>query len=328
MPRSMVRRRVSSKVPRILDPKTVSPGSSRMTPRRRRVPPPPRPREAADVLTADVVEFLTELEREFGARRLELLARRKVATAPPAHRRAAGLPSRDGVDQGGGLARRAGPGRDLQDRRVEITGPGRPQDGHQRAQLRRAASSWPTSRMPPRRPGATASSGQRNLTTRVARTIAFDSPDGKQYALNDRDGDAPRPAARLAPGRAARHRRRRAVSGGLFDFGLYFFHNAQELIERGTVRTSTCRSWRATSKRACGTTSSCFAQDALGIPRGTISATVLIETILAAFEMDEILYELRDHSAGLNAGRWDYIFSVIKKFAQSARVRAPRPRRR
>ena len=79
-------------------------------------------------------------------------------------------------------------------------------------------------------------------------------------------------------------------------------------------RTSTCRSWRATSRRGSGTTSSAAPQDALGVPRGTIRATVLIETILAAFEMEEILYELRDHSAGLNAGRWDYIFSVIKKF--------------
>ncbi len=99
------------------------------------------------------------------------------------------------------------------------------------------------------------------------------------------------------------------VSAGLFDFGLYLFHNAERAARaRIRARTSTCRSSRATSRRGSGTTSSCFAQDQLGIPRGTIQATVLIETILAAFEMDEILYELRDHSAGLNAGRWDYIF--------------------
>ena len=99
------------------------------------------------------------------------------------------------------------------------------------------------------------------------------------------------------------------MSGSLFDFGLYFLrnHGAQR------ARTSTCRSSSRTSRRGSGTTSSSFAQERLGVAQGTIKATVLIETILAAFEMDEILYELREHSAGLNAGRWDYIFSVIKK---------------
>ena len=105
------------------------------------------------------------------------------------------------------------------------------------------------------------------------------------------------------------------ISASLFDFGLFFFHNATD-ADRATARgrISICRRWKATSKPGCGTTFSCFAQDELGIPRGTIRATVLIETILAAFEMDEILCELREHSAGLNCGRWDYIFSFIKKF--------------
>ena len=118
------------------------------------------------------------------------------------------------------------------------------------------------------------------------------------------------------------------MSASLFDFGLYFFHNAASLLERGTGPTSTCRSSsRHLEARLWNDVFVC-AQERLGIPRGTIRATVLIETILAAFEMDEILYELRDHSAGLNAGRWDYIFSVIKKFRAPARVRAARPRRR
>ena len=104
------------------------------------------------------------------------------------------------------------------------------------------------------------------------------------------------------------------ISASLFDFGLYFFHNAKALIRKGTgpyfylpkmESHLEARLWNDVFK---------FAQDELGIPRGTIRATVLIETILAAFEMDEILYELRDHSAGLNCGRWDYIFSFIKKF--------------
>ena len=104
------------------------------------------------------------------------------------------------------------------------------------------------------------------------------------------------------------------VVGALVDFGLYFFHNAQELLDRGRARTSTCRRWRATSRPGCGTRSSPSPRSDLGIPHGTVRATVLIETIPAAFEMDEILYELRDHASGLNAGRWDYLFSIIKYF--------------
>ena len=99
----------------------------------------------------------------------------------------------------------------------------------------------------------------------------------------------------------------------MFDFGLYFFHNAGS-SGQAPDPISTCRSWRAICEARLWNDVFIFAQDYLGIPRGTIRATVLIETILAAFEMDEILYELRDHSAGLNCGRWDYIFSFIKKF--------------
>ena len=108
------------------------------------------------------------------------------------------------------------------------------------------------------------------------------------------------------------------MSGSLFDFGLYFFHNAQGAAgARHAARTSTCPRWRAISRRGCGTTCSSTPRTRSASRSGTIKATVLIETILAAFEMDEILYELRDHSAGLNCGRWDYIFSFIKKFARA-----------
>ena len=103
---------------------------------------------------------------------------------------------------------------------------------------------------------------------------------------------------------------------------------AGRALDRGaSARTSTCRSWRAISRPGCGTTSCSAAEDALGLDRGTIRATVLIETITAAFEMDEILYELREHICGLNAGRWDYIFSVAKRFHDRPGVRAARPRR-
>ncbi|HZB24100.1 MAG TPA: hypothetical protein VE444_09685, partial [Gaiellaceae bacterium] len=104
------------------------------------------------------------------------------------------------------------------------------------------------------------------------------------------------------------------ASGSLFDFGLVFFHNAREQLERGTGPYFYLPKLESHLEARLWNDAFCIAQDTLGVPRGSIKATVLIETILAAFEMDEILYELRDHSAGLNAGRWDYIFSVIKKF--------------
>ncbi len=104
------------------------------------------------------------------------------------------------------------------------------------------------------------------------------------------------------------------ISGSLFDFGLYFFHNAKALMAKGTGPYFYLPKMESHLEARLWNDVFCFAQDELGVPRGTIRATVLIETILAAFEMDEILYELRDHSAGLNCGRWDYIFSFIKKF--------------
>src|SRR5262249_36103485 len=107
----------------------------------------------------------------------------------------------------------------------------------------------------------------------------------------------------------------RPISGSLFDFGLYVFRNARRLLDRGTGPYLYLPKMESHLEARLWSDVFGFAQDALGIPRGTIKATVLIETVLAAFEMDEILYELRDHSAGLNAGRWDYIFSIIKKFA-------------
>ena len=107
----------------------------------------------------------------------------------------------------------------------------------------------------------------------------------------------------------------RPISGSLFDFGLFFFHNANELLRRGTGPYFYLPKLESHLEARLWNDVFCFAQDELGIPQGTIRATVLIETILASFEMDEILYELRDHSAGLNCGRWDYIFSFIKKFS-------------
>jgi malate synthase len=158
--------------------------------------------------------------------------------------------------------------------------------------------------------------GQLNLQDAVRRTIEFTNPDGREYSLNET-------VATLLVRPRGWHLVEKnvlvdgePVSASLFDFGLYFFHNAQELVARGSgpyfylpklESHLEARLWNDVFK---------LAQDRLGIPRGTIRATVLIETVLAALEMSEILYELREHAAGLNAGRWDYIFSVIKKFRE------------
>ena len=156
--------------------------------------------------------------------------------------------------------------------------------------------------------------GQINLTDAVRRTIDFDSPEGKEYRLNEQ-------IATLMVRPRGWHLQEKHVlvdgaliSGSLFDFGLYFFHNAAELIARGSGPYFYLPKLESHLEARLWNDVFVLAQDMLGIAQGTIRATVLIETILAAFEMEEILYELKEHSAGLNAGRWDYQFSLIKKF--------------
>jgi malate synthase len=163
-------------------------------------------------------------------------------------------------------------------------------------------------------PWANVMAGQVNCAQAVRRTLEYASPEGKRYQLADRL------ATLVVRPRGWHLEEKHAVvdgepmSASLFDFGLYFFHNARELLARGSgpyfylpklENHLEARLWNEVFD---------LSQDALGIPRGTVRATVLIETILAAYEMDEILYELRDHAAGLNAGRWDYLFSIIKNF--------------
>ena len=153
--------------------------------------------------------------------------------------------------------------------------------------------------------------------------------DGKAYRLNDETATLVLRPRGWHLRREARARRRRADLGQPVRLRAVLLpQRARAARARQRARTSTCPSWRATSRRALWNDVFVAAQDALGIPRGTIRATVLIETILAAFEMDEILYELREHAAGLNAGRWDYIFSIIKKFRTPAGHGPARPRRR
>src|SRR5204862_3457677 len=156
--------------------------------------------------------------------------------------------------------------------------------------------------------------GQINLRDAVRRTISFTSPEGKAYALKEDTATLMvRPRGWHLPEKHIQVDGR-PISGSLFDFGLFFFHNARELLNRGSGPYFYLPKLESHLEARLWNDVFNFAQDELGVSRGTIRATVLIETILAAFEMDEILYELREHSAGLNCGRWDYIFSFIKKF--------------
>jgi malate synthase len=202
---------------------------------------------------------------------------------------------------------------DLQDRRVEITGP------TDRKMMINALNSGAKVFMADFEDAnspfwGNMVTGHANLIDAIERTIEFTSPEGKEYRLNDE-------TATLVVRPRGWHLNEKHVlvggeqiSGSLFDFGLYFFHNARRLLDRGSGPYLYLAKLESHREARLWNDVFNFAQDRLGVERGTIKATVLIETILAAFEMEEILYELRDHSAALNAGRWDYIFSVIKKF--------------
>ena len=157
--------------------------------------------------------------------------------------------------------------------------------------------------------------GQLNLIDAIDRSISFDNPDGRTYRLNEET------ATLLVRPRGWHLPEKHIVvdgspiAGAFMDFGLYFFHNARRLLERGSGPYFYLPKLEGHREARLWNDVFSFAQDALGIPRGSIKATVLLEVVISAYEMDEILYELRDHSAGLNAGRWDYIFSIIKKFS-------------
>ncbi len=272
------------------------------------------PRDAgfADILSTDARRFLTELARAFEPRRRQLL----TARAERQQRLDAGempdfLPHTRAVREAAWTV--APIPADLMDRRVEITGP------VDRKMVINALNSGARVYMADFEDSNTPTwrnnlEGQINLRDAVRGTISFSSPEGKRYAL------APRTATLMVRPRGWHLEEKhvtvdgRAMSGALFDFGLFFFHNAQALIAKGTGPYFYLPKLESHLEARLWNDVFNFAQDALGIPRGTIRATVLIETILAAFEMDEILHELKDHSAGLNCGRWDYIFSFIKKF--------------
>jgi malate synthase len=267
---------------------------------------------AAEVLTPEALDFVASLQHEFGTRRLALL---KLRDERQARLDAGEMPDflADTKSVRESEWKVAPAAKDLADRRVEITGP------TDRKMLINALNSGARVFMADFEDANTPTwanlvEGQVNLIDAIERTLDFTSPEGKEYRLN------PEVATLVVRPRGWHLEEKhlevggKPVSGSLFDFGLYFFHNAKRLLEKGSGPYFYLPKLESHLEARLWNDVFNFAQDSLGVPRGTIRATVLIETILAAFEMEEILYELRDHSSGLNAGRWDYIFSIIKKF--------------
>jgi malate synthase len=266
------------------------------------------------ILTAGALEFVAGLARRFGGERDALLARRHErqrafdAGALPEF-----LPETAPIRSAQWTVAPAPP--DLDDRRVEITGPtdAKMMINALNSGARVFMADFEDALSPP---WANVVGGQVHCREAVRRTLEYTSPEGKPYRLAER-------TATLVVRPRGWHLDEvhcridgRPVSASLFDFGLYFHHNARELLERGSGPYFYLPKLESHLEARLWNDVFDAAQDAIGLPRGTIRATVLIETIVAAFEMDEILYELRPHAAGLNAGRWDYIFSVIKKFGR------------
>ena len=267
---------------------------------------------AAEVLTPDALAFVAQLHRRFNARRLELLEARQVRQA----RFDAGespdfLPETAGVRASDWTV--APIPDDLLDRRVEITGP------VDRKMIINALNSGAKVFMADFEDASSPTwanmlEGQANLKDRWAGKLGFtDATTGKTYALKDKVATLiVRPRGWHLP-EAHASVDGEEMSGSLFDFGLYFFHNAQAQIDAGSGPYFYLPKMESHLEARLWNDVFTYAQAALNIAHGTIKATVLIETLPAAFEMDEILYELRDHMAGLNCGRWDYIFSYIKR---------------
>ncbi|CAN5680231.1 malate synthase A [soil metagenome] len=265
-----------------------------------------------DIFSDEALEFVASLQRKFNAERLRLLGERRERRADlDAGGTLDFLSSTEDVRSSDWSV--ASLPSDLLDRRVEITGP------TDRKMVINALNSgarcfmadFEDSNSPT---WANMSEGHVNLTDAIDRTIEFTSPDGKDYRLNDE-------VATLLVRPRGWHLEEKhlmvdgdAVSGSLFDFGFFFFHNARRLLDAGSGPYFYLPKMESHLEARLWNDVFNYSQDALGIERGSVRATVLIETVPAAFEMEEILYELRDHSAGLNAGRWDYMFSMIKCF--------------
>jgi malate synthase len=265
-----------------------------------------------EILSPQALLFVAKLARKFESRRRELLAlRAKRQTEFDAGKLPDFLAETKHVREANWTV--APIPRDLQDRRVEITGP------TDRKMVINALNSGANVFMADFEDSNTPTwenmvEGQINLRDAIARTITFESPDGKQYRLNDRVATLlVRPRGWHLPEKHVLVDGE-PVSGAIFDFALYFCHNAKALLARNSGPYFYLPKIESHLEARLWNEIFVTAQRELGVPQGTIKATVLIETVLAAFEMDEILYEMREHCAGLNIGRWDYIFSCIKKF--------------
>jgi malate synthase len=273
------------------------------------------------ILTPGALSFLKSLHLKFNSSRKELLEKRKIKQNEinsgilPTF-----LPETEHVRNSDWTI--APLPKDLLDRRVEITGP------VDRKMIINALNSGAKVFMADLEDSNSPTwentiEGQVNLKDAVNRTISYVGPNGKRYELNEN------PATLIVRPRGWHLEEKHilveneSMSGSLVDFGLYFYHNAKTLIENGSGPYFYLPKMESHLEARLWNDVFIFAQEQLGIPKGTIKATVLIETILAAFEMDEILYELRDHSAGINCGRWDYIFSYIKKFRNLPHVILP-----
>jgi malate synthase len=274
------------------------------------------------VLTPEAVAFVVALERKFGAERRRLLARRAEVQAKldggwkPVFR-----PETKAIRDADWTVAKLP--KDLLDRRVEITGP------VDRKMIINALNCGASVFMADFEDASTPSwtnlvEGQLNLRDAIAGTIAFDDPEsGRHYALAAKTAVLKvRPRGWHLPEKHVLVDGA-PMSGSLFDFGLFFFHNAKALLAKGSGPYFYLPKLESADEAELWNAVFVEAQAALGIPKGSIKATVLIETILAAFEMDEILYALKDHSAGLNCGRWDYIYSFIKKFRADPKAILP-----
>ncbi|GAA4366542.1 malate synthase A [Paeniglutamicibacter cryotolerans] len=280
-------------------------------------------RRQEEVLTPQALDFLAQLHRAFDSRRAELMQTRQVNRARIANGQDPKFLKSTAHIREDTSWRVAPVAPGLEDRRTEITGP---TDRKMTINaLNSGAKVWLADLEDSSTPSwANVINGQLNLRAVLDRTIDFTSPEGRDYKLTgERLTDLPTIVVRprgwhlpeknlLVAGKP--------VSGALVDFGLYFYHNAQRLIAQGRGPYFYLPKIENHLEARLWNDVFVLAQDLLGIEQGTIRATVLIETITASFEMEEILYELRDHAAGLNAGRWDYIFSIIKNF----RSRGPR----
>jgi malate synthase len=263
-----------------------------------------------EILTPPALAFVAELQRGFGARRAELLeARAERRRALEAGATLDFLPETREIREGDW--RVAEPPADLRDRRAEITGP------VERKMVINALNSGARCFMADFEDSCAPTwenliAGQVNMVDAVAGTIAYDAPDGRSYRLGEET------ATLIVRPRGWHMDERHAlvdgepVAGALLDAGLFLFHNAAALLERGSGPYLYLPKMESHLEARLWAEAFAFAQSWLELPAGSIRATVLVETLPAAFEMDEILYELRDHVCGLNAGRWDYIFSAIK----------------